>query len=167
MEKKPLTDFDADILNAKIVKIKSDIPLKVLYVIIFVSMLVFLPGKRVDSKSLYNKYGFWKPASILILLFAGHFYRSENKILKKLKNDLSSNEKIVEKNVVWKKAKSFSVKKYLVYVDSNHHEFMKFEISEENYNRIEKGHTVFIEYAEHSKVLLDLKLNMTDNKTNS
>ncbi len=167
LEKQPLTDFDSDILNTKIATIKSDIPLKLFFLLVLISLFVFMPGRKIHSPSLYEEYGFWKPAIILTFLMIGLGYHILNEELKKLKTDLNSSEKIVEKSVVWKKAKSFQGGKYQIYVDNNHPKFMKFEIGEDDYHKIEKGHTVFIEYAEHSKVLLDLKLNMTDNKTNS
>ncbi len=167
MEKHPLTDIDIDLLKAKIATIKSEIPLNFFFLFVLISVSVFMLGRRANSPSLYNVYGFWTPTIILTLLVAGHDYIFLKKDLNKLKNDLNSNEKIVGKNVVWKKAKSIRGGKYLIYLYNDNPTLMKFEINEKDYNRIEKGHTVIIEYAEHSKVLLDLKLNMTDNKTNS
>jgi hypothetical protein len=78
--------------------------------------------------------------------------------IKALTSDLDSEKKIVEDKIVWKKEKSFTSNKFCIYTDSDHKDFKKFDIEEEAYNKIEKGHIVKLEYAEKSKFLYQLNL---------
>ena len=52
-----------------------------------------------------------------------------------------------------------SESKYQVWIDSDIEEFKKFSVHEDEYNKMEKGHKVILEYGEKSKFLYKFDSN--------
>jgi hypothetical protein len=154
-----MSTIDRDKLMDKIQEEKDGFPMQTLFCISIFILFIFLPGKT-HRPSYYNEFGFLKPALISTMLATGLSYYIFRNTIKSLKNDLDSGEKIVESKVVWKKNKSFMSNKYQIYTDSDYKDFKKFDVEEEAYNKIEKGHIVKLEYAEKSKYLYQLNLNL-------
>lgn len=161
MKKIPLTEKDIEFLRFKIELEKTPSIFKAIVSVLLMSVLtVFLSGRKPHNVSLYYHYGFWTPFIISSLVFSFLFYFIVKSSIKELENDLNSNEKIVEIKTIWKKDKSFSKQEYRIWVDSDIKEFQKFIIAKEDYDAVQNGHKVTIEFAEKSKMLLSLNLHL-------
>jgi hypothetical protein len=154
-----LSESEKNKLIEKIEKEKNEFPKRTLLALMLFILFIFIPGKN-HRPSYYSEYGFLKPALITTILVIGFCYSDYKSTMKALKSDLDSGEKIVKDTIVWKKEKSFTLNKYCIYTDNDHKPFSKFDIEEEAYNKIEKGHIVKLEYAEKSKFLYQLNLNL-------
>lgn len=159
MKKTPISDEEKNLLRSEIQKEKDDVPRITLFMVALFTLFIFLPGRN-GHPSFYREYGFLKPVIISTLLAFGLSYGFYKKSLKALVKDLNSGEKVVEQKVVWKKEKSWVNGKYIVRIDSSFKDFQTFNVSEEDYNKIEYGHIVFLEYGENSKTLFKLDLNI-------
>jgi hypothetical protein len=159
LERKALSDNEKVLLTNAIEEEKSDFPKRTLFLIAFFILFIFVPD-RYKHRSIYSEYGFYEPAVILGLLATGYSYFLNRSRLTDLAKDVDCEEKIREAKVVWRKEKSFRSGKLIIRLDSNIKEFKTFDISHEEYDRIEKGHIVFLEYAENSKVLFKMDLNL-------
>ncbi len=159
MRTEPLSESDAQTLFDKIEKEKKDLPKLLFFMVSIFLLFIFLPGRRGES-SFFSKYGFWKPAIVVALITGGITYFENKKTLRNLRDDIASNEKIIESKTVWKKDKSFTSDELRIWIDSDIKEFQKFVISKTEYENIKKGHTVFLEYSSKSHVLFKLDLNL-------
>ena len=161
MRTEPLSHSDAQTLFDKIDNEKKDLPKLFFFALSFFLLLIFLPGRR-GKTSFSSQYGFLKPVFVAVLVAGGFSYFQNKKTLKDLRDDVASNEKIIDAKTVWKKDKSFIDNELCIWIDSDIKGFQKFIISKTEYDSIEKGHTVFLEYSKQSHVLfkLDLKLNI-------
>lgn len=155
----PITEKETCILIEKINKEKASSPKQLLYMFIFINLFIFLSGKN-RKPSLYNEYGYWKPAIIMTLLFSGLHYSSYRMNLKNLQMDLDSKEKIVATMSVLKKDKSFFKGEYQIWIDSEIKDFKKYQVDAVTYNQIEKGHKVIVEYGKMSKTLYKIDFNI-------
>jgi hypothetical protein len=160
MKRVALSDIEMEMLKSKIEN--SGLPFfGTLASSFLISLLIiFSHGKR-NSPSIYDNHGFWVPAMIInaiqIVLFS-HFNNKEKSLLEK---DLFSEKKTLEEKTIWKKDESIMSGKYRIYINSDTKAFTNFEVNEKEYNALEKGHKVVLEYAQYSKFLfkLDLKLS--------
>ena len=159
MRTEPLSQSDAQMIFDKIEKEKKDLPILFFFALSIFILFIFLPGRRGES-SFFSKYGFWKPAIVVALITGGVTYFENKKTLRNLRDDVASNEKIIESKTIWKKDKSFMNNELRIWIDSDIKEFQKFVISQTEYENIEKGHTVFLEYSRQSHVLFKLDLNL-------
>jgi hypothetical protein len=150
-EKIPLTEEEKSQLTFEVNKFKSNLPFGFLGILIFVTFLIFIPGKN-HSPSIYFRYGYLKPFLLTFLIYIifslFEYY--------KIKKDLKSNQKILDKTFVYKKERQFTKGKFLIFIDIEISKFNKFEISKEDYDQISEDDEVILEYAEKSKILFKL-----------
>lgn len=154
-----ITETETEILINKINKEKADLPSSLFFIIILLIFLIFLPGRQ-RRPSFYSQFGFWKPAIIMTLLGCGITYYRYSTTIKNLQMDLDSQEKIVEEKEVWNKDKSFAKSEYRIWIDSNIKEFQKFSVVYEEYEQIEKGQKVVLEYGKMSHTLYNINFNI-------
>jgi hypothetical protein len=160
MERVALSDVEIDMLKTKLEN--AGLPLFVTLAASFLISLMFIfsHGKH-NTPSIYDNHGFWVPAMIInaiqIVIFS-YYNKIEQDLLEK---DLFSEKKTIEEKAVWKKDKTLMSGKHRIWINSDIKTFTNFEVNEKEYNAIEKGHKVVLEYAQHSKFLfrLDLKLS--------
>jgi hypothetical protein len=160
MERVALNEVELEILKSEIENGGTSVFLTILISMLFSLLFIFSHGKH-NTPSLYDNYGFWKPFMIItaILTAIYSFHNQKEKSL--IEKDLNSDKKTVEMKTVWKKDRPLMSDKYRIWVDSDIKKFNHFEVNEKEFDAIEKGHKVVLEYAQHSKYLfrLDLKLS--------
>jgi hypothetical protein len=155
-----LSEIEIEMLRSEIQDKKTALSKKIVFILLFSIFFVFFSGKGNDP-SLFQKYGFWIPMFVISALFSAHTFYNMKQEIGLLNKDIASEKKTQEEKTILKKDRSFSTKKSLIYLDSPIKEFTNFEVNEKEYNAVEKGHKVVLEYAHHSKYLfrLDLKLS--------
>ena len=137
---------------------KRNLPKRLFLFLFFFVLFNFISGRN-GRPSIFQEYGFWKPLIIECLTIGIFLYFDYKKKLKGLQNDLGTREKIVEEKAVLKKDRSFLKSEYQVWIESNIKEFRKFEVTEDEYNKMEKGHKVILEYGEKSNFLFKFDSN--------
>jgi hypothetical protein len=159
MERVKLSDIEIEMLRSEIQEKKSSFTKMIFISIILSIFFVFFSG-RGNEPSFFQKYGFWIPAIVFNAMFLGYTFYLRQQEIALINLDINSEKKTQEGKIILKKDRSFSTKKCLIYIDSDTKEFNHFEVNEKEFDAIEKGHKVVLEYAQHSKYLfrLDLKL---------
>ena len=153
-----ITESEAEMLIEYIDKEKKSLPQRFFLFLGLFMLINFMPGRN-GRPSTFQEYGFWKPLVIEILAIGTLFYFDYKTKLKGLQNDLESREKIIEEKTVLKKDRSFLKSEYQVWIETSVKEFKKFDVTENEFNKIEKGHKVILEYGEKSKFLFKFNSN--------
>jgi hypothetical protein len=160
MERVALSNIEIEMLRSEIQEKKTSISKMTMISLLFSIVFIFISGKG-NNPSLYQKYGFWGPLIIINTILLVYIFWKVKQETALLNKDILSEKKTQEEKTILKKDRSFSTKKSIIYIDSDIKKFMNFEVNEKEYNALEKGHKVVLEYAQHSKFLfkLDLKLS--------
>lgn len=156
--KEPLTSENIEFLEDIIAQQKRELPAQIIGMIALFMVFIFLPGRR-QNPSLYSQYGFTIPAIVIIIAVAAYncvsFY-IENRNIQK---DIADNHKFVAHYPICKKEKSLLNKKYTVWLKQEKNHQSKFNIEKSQYDQLNIGDLVRIEYTQHSKEILYISLD--------
>ena len=153
MKQEKITENDRLFLKAKLRQEKKGI-----YTIFFIALisalcLTFLTKGR--KPSLYEKFGFLIPFIIFfILLFVTFFFQHE-KSISKLKKDIISQLKVVEKYQIIDKDTSMK-NEYLITLNSPIKNLQKHKIEKSRFTNIRIGDSVTVEYLKNSEIFLKI-----------
>jgi hypothetical protein len=155
MYTEPLTAEEKDLLRKERNKVRQGLWTLVLLSPIPFLIIIFVQGRN-DGISLYDEYGFWRPALLSCLVSVPFIYFKERFVTKRLQLDLDSGIKIVEKFLIVRKDRSFAKNEFTIVTNSGITEFTSLQVTEKEYDQAQKGGEITIRYANRSKYLFGL-----------